>query len=35
MMVPYTISGRVAGDRMEGSLKVMSVTKVFTGTRRR
>ncbi|HEX8571821.1 MAG TPA: hypothetical protein VF759_03620 [Allosphingosinicella sp.] len=34
MAVPYTISGRVSGNRMEGTLKVMSVTRSFTGTRR-
>jgi len=34
MAVPYTITGRVAGDRMEGTLKVLSVTRPFTGTRR-
>jgi hypothetical protein len=34
MAVPYTITGRVAGNRMEGTLKVLSVTRHFTGTRR-
>ena len=34
MAVPYTITGRVAGDRMEGSIKVLSVTRHFTGARR-
>jgi hypothetical protein len=32
--VPYTISGRVAGERIEGSLRVLSVRRIFTGTRR-
>ena len=35
MAVPYTIAGRIAGDRMEGTLKVLSVEKRFTGARRR
>jgi hypothetical protein len=34
LAVPYTINGRVSGDRMEGQLKVLSVTRVFTGVRR-
>lgn len=34
MLVPYTIEGRVRGERMEGSLKMLSVNRRFTGTRR-
>ncbi|HEU0098697.1 MAG TPA: hypothetical protein VFQ67_07960 [Allosphingosinicella sp.] len=34
MAVPYTISARVAGDRMEGTIRILSVTRHFTGTRR-
>lgn len=34
LAVPYTISGRVSGDRMEGTIKVLSVTRHFTGARR-
>ena len=34
MLVPYTIEGRVRGDRMEGSLKMLSVDRRFTGRRR-
>jgi hypothetical protein len=34
MAVPYTIVGRVAGNRMEGSIEVLSVTRRFTGARR-
>ncbi|HEX2764152.1 MAG TPA: hypothetical protein VHM92_09990 [Allosphingosinicella sp.] len=33
--VRYTIAGRVQGDRMAGSLKVLSVERRFTGQRRR
>lgn len=33
--VRYTIAGRVEGDRMAGSLKVLSVERRFTGQRRR
>jgi hypothetical protein len=35
LAVPYTITGRIEGDRMEGRLKVLSVTRAFTGARRR
>lgn len=35
MAVPYTIQGRISGDRMNGTLKVLSVTRSFTGERRR
>lgn len=34
MLTPYRIEGRVSGDRMEGSLKVLSVDRRFTGVRR-
>jgi len=34
MLVPYTIEGRVHGDRLEGSLKMLSVDRRFTGVRR-
>ena len=34
MAVPYTISGTYSGNRMTGSLKVLSVNRPFTGTRR-
>lgn len=34
MLVPYTIEGTVRGDRMEGSLRMLSVDRRFTGTRR-
>jgi hypothetical protein len=34
LAVPYTISGRLAAGRIEGSLKVLSVERRFTGTRR-
>ena len=34
MMVPYTISGRVDGDRLTGTLKILSVQRSFTGARR-
>ena len=35
MLVPYTIEGNVRGDRLEGSLKMLSVDRRFTGIRRR
>jgi hypothetical protein len=34
MMVPYRISGRVEGARLTGSLKILSVERRFTGSRR-
>jgi hypothetical protein len=34
MAIPYTISGRVEGGRMTGSLRMLSVTRRFTGVRR-
>lgn len=34
MAVPYTIAGRVSGARMEGTIKVLTVTRHFTGVRR-
>lgn len=35
MAVPYTISGRLDGEALRGSLQILSLTKSFTGTRRR
>lgn len=35
MLVPYTIEGDLAGDRIEGDLKVLKVVRHFTGARRR
>jgi hypothetical protein len=35
LAVPYTISGRIEGDRMAGHLKVLSVDRPFRGERRR
>jgi hypothetical protein len=35
LAVPYVIAARVDGDRMEGSLKMLSVERRFTGYRRR
>ncbi len=34
MMVGYTISGRVEGSRLTGSLKILSVERRFSGTKR-
>lgn len=34
MLVPYAIEGMVRGDRMEGSLRMLSVDRRFTGVRR-
>jgi hypothetical protein len=34
MLTPYRIEGQVSGDRMQGSLKVLSVDRRFTGVRR-
>ena len=34
MLVPYTIEGNVRGDRLEGSLNMLSVDRRFTGVRR-
>jgi hypothetical protein len=34
MAVPYTIAGRVSGNRMEGTIEVLSVTRRFTAARR-
>lgn len=34
MMVPYTISGKVDGDSLTGSLRILSVERRFTGARR-
>lgn len=35
MLVPYTMTGSLRGDTIEGSLKVMSVERHFIGRRRR
>jgi hypothetical protein len=35
MLIGYRIEGRRQGDRLQGSLKVMSVDKAFTAARRR
>jgi hypothetical protein len=35
LAIPYVIAARVDGDRIEGSLKVLSVERRFTGYRRR
>jgi hypothetical protein len=34
MLVPYTISGRVEGARLTGTLKIMSIERRFSGARR-
>ena len=34
MAVPYTIGGRLEGDRLTGSLHILSIIKYFIGTRR-
>jgi hypothetical protein len=34
MFIPYTLAGSVSGDRIEGTLKVMSVERQFVGRRR-
>lgn len=34
MLVPYTIEGNVRGDRLEGTLNMLSVHRRFTGVRR-
>jgi len=34
LAIPYVIAARVDGDRIEGSLKVLSVERRFTGYRR-
>jgi pimeloyl-ACP methyl ester carboxylesterase len=34
LFVPYTITGTVDGDRIEGVLKVMSIERTFVGVRR-
>lgn len=34
MAIPYTIRGRVEAGRLVGSLKILSVERSFTGTRR-
>ena len=35
MAIPYTLSGRLEGEKLQGSLQILSLTKFFTGTRRR
>ncbi len=35
MLVSYRIDGRWQGDRLEGSFRVLSTNKPFTGVRRR
>lgn len=35
LAVPYFITGTVSGNRMEGSLQVLSVRRQFTGVRRK
>ena len=35
MGAPYTISGRLEGDQLVGSLRVLSVEKKFVGDRRK
>jgi len=35
LAIPYVIAARIEGDRIEGSLKVLSVERRFTGYRRR
>ncbi|MEA3034915.1 MAG: hypothetical protein QOH04_674 [Sphingomonadales bacterium] len=34
LAIPYTISGRIEGGSLKGSLKVLSIDRRFTGTRR-
>jgi hypothetical protein len=34
LAIPYTISGRVQGGTLAGSLKILSIDRRFTGTRR-
>lgn len=34
MLVPYTVEGRLAGTRLEGTIRMLSVERRFTGTRR-
>jgi hypothetical protein len=34
LFVPYTLSGTVSGDRIEGILKVSGTERRFTGQRR-
>lgn len=34
MAIPYTIRGQVTGERLEGSLQVLSINKPFSGSRR-
>jgi hypothetical protein len=34
LAVPYLISGRIEGNRLSGTLAILSVRRSFTGTRR-
>jgi hypothetical protein len=34
LAIPYTISGRLEGGTLKGSLKILSIDRRFTGTRR-
>lgn len=34
LAIPYTISGRIEGGTLTGSLKILSIDRRFTGTRR-
>jgi hypothetical protein len=34
LAIPYTISGRLEGGSLKGSLKILSIDRRFTGTRR-
>jgi hypothetical protein len=34
LAIPYTISGRLEGGSLKGSLKILSIDRSFTGTRR-
>jgi hypothetical protein len=34
LAIPYTISGRVEGGSLRGSLKILSIDRSFTGIRR-
>jgi hypothetical protein len=34
LAIPYTISGRLEGAALTGSLKILSIDRRFTGTRR-
>jgi hypothetical protein len=34
LAIPYTISGRIEGGSLKGSLKILSIDRRFTGARR-